>query len=76
MTAKTIRLIVVLYGQRAGAIDRDCAARGIRVGLRDRALYSVLRDRQYRRDRSDARLYQPRHFRGARQALIDLSPDI
>ena len=47
-----------------------------RIGLRDRALYSVLRDRQYRRDRPDARLHQPGHFRGARQALIDLSPDI
>jgi hypothetical protein len=61
---------------RPCAADRDGAARPHRIGLCDRALYSVLRDRQYRRDRPDARLHQPGHFRGARQALIDLKPDI
>jgi MFS family permease len=40
-------------------------------GLRDRAIHSLLRHRQHRRDRPVAGLHQSRHLRGARQTLID-----
>jgi MFS family permease len=51
--------------RRPGAVDRDRAAGGVRIRLRDCALHPVLRHREHRRDGNDAGLHRPRHFRGA-----------
>jgi MFS family permease len=50
------------HRRRPGAVDRDRAARGIRVGLCDRPLHPFLYDRQRGRNGLATRLHQLRHF--------------
>ena len=54
------------HRRRAGAADRDGAARLDRIGLRDRRLYRLDRDRQHRRDAAVAGSHQQGHLARAR----------
>jgi MFS family permease len=50
------------HRRRSRAADRDGAVRGDRIGLCDRALHPVLRDRQHHCHSLSAGLHQPRHL--------------
>jgi MFS family permease len=58
------------YCRRTGAADCDSAARGDRIGLCDRVLHPLLRDRQHQRHGLPPGLHQPGYLSRTRRVSI------